>query len=141
MSKRALQITTGILGLIPLITGATGLMGLDDPVFAALQLPRDSLLDSELRFFSGLWLGLGLTLLWLVPRIDTQTAVYRILWGMIFLGGIGRLLSMAFVGLPPAPFIAFTALEIIGAPLFVLWQNRVRASLITIETDHVKKRQ
>jgi hypothetical protein len=44
---------------------------------------------------------------------------------MIFLGGIGRLLSMIFLGLPPLPFIAFTALEIIGAPFFIWWQARV----------------
>ncbi len=31
---------------------------------------------------------------------------------MIFVGGIGRLLSIALVGLPPIPFIGFTVLEI-----------------------------
>jgi hypothetical protein len=44
---------------------------------------------------------------------------------MIFIGGIGRLISMLLVALPPAPFIGFTALEIFGAPLFVLWQARL----------------
>jgi hypothetical protein len=44
---------------------------------------------------------------------------------MIFLGGIGRLLSMLFLGWPPIPFIAFTVLEIVGAPIFVAWQARL----------------
>ena len=44
---------------------------------------------------------------------------------MIFLGGIGRLLSVLLLAPPPLPFIAFTALEIIGAPLFILWQVRL----------------
>lgn len=126
MTKRALQNTTSVLGLIPIITSFIGLMGVSDPLYVAAGIPRDPLLDSNLRFFNGLWLGLGMSLLWLVPRIDTQTAMFRVLWGMIFLGGIGRLLSMLLVGMPPWPFIGFTALEIIGAPCFVLWQNRIR---------------
>jgi Domain of unknown function (DUF4345) len=128
--KRPLQIVIAILGLIPLATGLFGMMGVDDPVLASASIPRIPLIDSELRFFSGLWLGVGITLAWLVPRIDTPTgtSVYRILWGMIFLGGIGRLLSMAFIGMPPAEFIGFTALEIIGAPLFVVWQSRIGKS-------------
>ena len=44
---------------------------------------------------------------------------------MILVGGIGRVLGMIFYCLPPAPFIAVTALELLGAPLFVLWQHRV----------------
>jgi hypothetical protein len=126
MNKRSLQYTISLLGLIPVITAIIGLMGVNDPLYKAFGIPENVLLDSNLRFFNGLWLGLGLTLLWLVPRIDTETAVYRILWGMIFLGGIGRLLSMLFIGMPPIPFIAFTALEIIGAPIFVFWQNRIQ---------------
>jgi hypothetical protein len=47
---------------------------------------------------------------------------------MIFIGGIGRLLSMMLLASPPFAFIAFTALEIVGAPLFILWQFRVSES-------------
>jgi Domain of unknown function (DUF4345) len=126
MSKRLLQYTTSILGLIPVATGIIGLMGVSDPLYVTANIPKNVLLDSNLRFFSGAWLGLGLTLIWLVPRIDSETAIFRILWGMIFLGGIGRLLSMIFLSIPPIPFIAFTALEIIGAPLFVIWQSRIQ---------------
>jgi Domain of unknown function (DUF4345) len=126
MQKRPLQITIAILSLIPIVTGVITMMGVTDPLYVAAGIPRDALLDSNLRFFGGLWLGLGLTLLWLVPRIESETAIYRILWGMIFIGGIGRLLSVLFIGLPPLPFIGFTALEIIGAPLFILWQNKIK---------------
>lgn len=78
-----------------------------------------------MRFFGGVWLGLGLCVWWLVPRIATQTTLFRAAWLMIAIGGVGRLLSMAVVGLPLAPFVAFTALEIVGAPLFIWWQHRV----------------
>lgn len=122
--RRSLQVLTAILGLVPVVTGLSGLLGLDDPLYAdaATHLP---VLDSNLRFFSGVWLGVGLGVLWLVPRIERETAMFRLLWGAIFLGGVGRVLSMVFAGSPPVPFVGFTALEVIGAPLFVWWQARV----------------
>ena len=125
MNKGTLQIATALLGLVPLLTGLVGMAGLGDPLYAAADLPANSLLDSNLRFLSGVWCGLGLAVLWMVPRIATQTVLFRALWGMIFLGGVGRLLSMLYVSWPPLRFVAFTALEIIGAPLFVLWQTRL----------------
>jgi hypothetical protein len=44
---------------------------------------------------------------------------------MIFIGGIGRLLSMIMLGWPSVAFVAFTAIEIVGAPMFIWWQSRV----------------
>jgi Domain of unknown function (DUF4345) len=125
MSKNALKYTTVVLGLIPVVTGTISMMGVVDPLYVAAGIPRDPLLDSNLRFFGGLWLGLGLALVWIAPRVQTETNIFRLLWGMIFIGGIGRLLSMVFIGLPPWPFIGFTVLEIVGAPLFVLWQMNI----------------
>jgi hypothetical protein len=125
MGKRALQIMTAILGLIPVVTGVVGMFGLNDPLYASLDLPRSAVLDSNMRFFAGVWLSLGLSLLWCVPRVDSQGTLFRAVWVMIFIGGVGRLLSLALVGLPPAPFLGFTALEVIGAPLFILWQSRI----------------
>lgn len=124
-NKRALQIVSALMGTVPVITGLVQMMGIHDPLYASLNLPSDATLDSNMRFLAGVWLGLGLANWWLVPRITEQTALFRFLWLMIFLGGVGRLVSMASVGLPLTPFIAFTALEIVGAPLFVYWQHRV----------------
>lgn len=124
-SRRALQTVSALMGAVPVITGIVQLMGIHDPLYASLNLPADATLDSNLRFLAGVWLGLGLANWWLVPRITQQTALFRALWLMIFLGGMGRLLSMVQVGLPLTPFIAFTALEVLGAPLFVYWQHRV----------------
>ncbi len=124
MSKRSLQIVTAILALVPLATGAIGMLGLSDPIYATMGLPRNALLDSNLRFFAGFWLGLGLAMMWLVPRIEMQTVLFRAIWIAIFIGGIGRLLSIFLIGPPPLPFIGFTILEIVGAPLFIVWQTR-----------------
>jgi hypothetical protein len=125
MSKRALQIITGVLGTIPLATGVIGMTGVRDPLYASANLPANVLLDSNLRFFAGVWLGLGIAIFWLIPDIEKQTVLFRAVWGMIFVGGVGRLLSMLLLAPPPLPFIGFTILEIVGAPLFVLWQRRL----------------
>ena len=113
-----------MLALIPILTGAITMMGVHDPLYAALDLPGNPLLDSNLRFLGGVWLGLGLAAFWMVPRLRAQTVLFRVVWGAIFIGGLGRLLSMLVVGWPPAPLIAFTVLEIVGAPLFVAWHAR-----------------
>lgn len=125
MSRKLLQILTFVLALIPTITGILTLMGIYDPLFKDLNLPNSSLLDSELRFFGGLWLGLGITVLYIVRSLDKHVFLYRVVWSMIFIGGIGRLISMFLVGIPPVPFIAFTALEIVGAPVFLYWHAQV----------------
>lgn len=125
MGKRLLQIVTTLLGLVPLLTGIVTLLGVGDPLYSAAGIPALPVLDSNLRFFGGVWLGLGIAILWLVPRIESETVLFRAIWGAIFLGGIGRLLSILLVGTPPIPFVGFTALELIGAPLFIYWQHRV----------------
>ena len=125
MNKRSLQIVTALLGAIPVLTGIIGMFGLSDPLYASAGIPANAALDSNLRFFGGVWLGLGLALFWIIPNIEKQTLLFRVLWGMIFLGGVGRLTSMLLLALPPLPFIGFTILEIVGAPFFIWWQARL----------------
>lgn len=55
-----------LLGAIPVITGVITMFGLADPLYASAHLPRSALLDSNLRFFGGIWLGLGLAAWWLI---------------------------------------------------------------------------
>ena len=128
MNKFNLQIVMGLLGIIPVATGLLGMMGVHDPVYVAAGVPPIVLLDTNLRFYSGVWVGVGLALWWLIPTIERQTVLFRVLWGMIFIGGIGRLLSMIMLEWPPVPFVGFTAIEIVGAPFFICWQSRVARS-------------
>lgn len=53
----------------------------------------------------------------------------RALWGAVFLGGLGRLLSWMRIGAPPKPFMGFTLLELLGAPAFIYWQARVAGAV------------
>ena len=125
VNKLTLQIVMGLLAIIPVATGLLGLLGVADPFYVAVGVPRIVVLDTNLRFYSGVWLGLGLALYWLLPTIERQTVLFRAIWAIIFIGGIGRLLSMTLLASPPVAFVAFTALEIVGAPLFIWWQSRV----------------
>jgi len=125
MNKKKLQIISVILALIPTITGFIGLTGINDPIYEKISKPNNILLDSNLRFFSGVWLGLGIAFFTIVRRIETETKIFRVVWCCIFFGGIGRLLSIIFIGIPPSPFIGFTVLEVVGAPFFIFWQNMI----------------
>ena len=125
MGKRTLQITTAVMAAIPVLTGILSMFGLSDPIYASVSLPANAMLDSNLRFFGGVWLGLGMALYWLIPNIEKQTVMFRVLWGMVFLGGVGRLMSMLFLARPPVPFIAFTVIDLAGAPVFIAWQARI----------------
>lgn len=49
MSRLLLQICTGLLALIPIATGIVSMRGMKD--------------HSNLRFFGGVWLGIGLALM------------------------------------------------------------------------------
>jgi hypothetical protein len=129
MTRLPLQVCTAVLALIPIATGLVTLLGVDDPIYRPLGLPRAPILDSNIRFFGGIWLGVGLAMLWLVPSIERQSVLFRALWVAVFLGGVGRLLSWILIGAPPKPFIGFTLLELVGAPLFIYWQHRVAQSV------------
>jgi hypothetical protein len=125
MNKRNLQIISIILACVPVITGLIGLLGIKDPIYGEASNGNNILLDSNLRFFSGVWLGLGIALISIIRNIESQTQLFRVIWFCIFIGGIGRLLSIIFMDIPPLPFIGFTILEIVGAPFFIYWQNKI----------------
>jgi hypothetical protein len=84
MRKSRLQVASALLGAIPIMTGIIGMFGISDPLYASAALPPSTLLDSNLRFFSGVWLGLGVAMYWIIPTIEKQTLLFRALWGMIF---------------------------------------------------------
>lgn len=135
MNRRALQLVNAVVALATVALAAMQLaLGVDSPVYAGLGLPAAPALDSNLRFFGGMALGLGLLLLWILPSIERRTGVYRLIWLCAFVGGLGRVLSIGSVGWPAPLLVGITALEVLGAPLLVYWQHRVAASQATPES-------
>ena len=126
MSRVLLQFTNGVLAILTIgLAGASHLFGIDNPIYSSAELPVLPSLDSNLRFMGGMGLGLGIALLWIIPSIERQTSLYRLIWLCALAGGIGRLFSMTLVGWPPLPLILFTAVELPGVPLLIYWQFRV----------------
>ena len=126
MSKLLLQALTGVVGLMTLALGGMQLvMGVQSPVYGDISLPNSPILDSNLRFFGGLGFGLGVILLLSIVNIEQKTMLFRVSWALAFIGGVGRLISLFLVGSPSMPLLVFTIIEVVGAPIFVVWQSRL----------------
>ena len=134
MSKRILQAILAVIGLIAIITGALGIVAgmttdLGDfyGVSVSPSIEGNIILDSNLRYFSGVWLGLGLILFWMIPSIERQKLVFRLMAIMIFIGGVGRVISILSFGVPSPVFIVFVLLELLF-PVLIIWQNKISQS-------------
>jgi hypothetical protein len=124
VSRKALQYFIGFLAAAPLVSGIVGLSGIFNPLFFE-HLPANLLLDSNLRFLNAMSVGVALSFYFLIPVIEKETFTCRILCATIFLAGIGRLISIVDLGIPPIPLLVFLALELTGPILIVFWQNRI----------------
>lgn len=132
MSKRIMQAVLGLIGIFTLYTAylgfAYGAVNLYYGFPAGQEYSQGlRILDSNLRFYSGLWLGIGIILFWMIPRIDRDQTTLRVMALFFFLGGVGRLISIFTCGLPSYLYLAFVPLEL-GFPLLVLWQKRIIVS-------------
>ena len=128
MKKTMLQAVLAVIGLVAVITGFLGLKsGMADP-FYEISLNKytsgNIILDSNLRYFSGLWLGLGIVIFWIIPSIEKNKSVFIMISLMIFLGAIGRIISALNLGQPSVLFLVFTIMELLF-PLLIIWQNKL----------------
>lgn len=120
--KRGLQIFLGLASLVPLIVSLTGLVfGTGRFLPADLVTPT---FDTHYRYIVGYYLSLRLLAWRVIPNIERHTVPLRIISFSIFMGGVGRVVSMLEVGLPPTLPLGFTAFELCF-PLVLLWQARL----------------
>jgi hypothetical protein len=124
IERRLLQLAVGLGCVVPLLAGGAGMVR--GPAFlhgVAPDVPAD--LDSHFRYLSGLLLAIGLGFASCIPGIERNTARFRLLAFLVFVGGLGRLISLASVGPPGGGHLFGLAMELGAVPLLVLWQARV----------------
>jgi Domain of unknown function (DUF4345) len=120
--KRALQIIVAALSVLPLAVGTVGfIFGAD---FFLIAGAASAKLDSQFRFLSAWDIGLALIVWWIIPRIENQTALFRIVCFAVFLGGVGRVIAWHHAGSPGMVFLAVTAVELL-IPALIPWQAYV----------------
>lgn len=80
---------------------------------------------SHYHYLSGLLLAIGLGFWSTVPNIERRTQRFRLLTGLVVIGGLCRLLDVA-LGSPLSPAIAAAlTMELVATPLLCLWQGRM----------------
>jgi hypothetical protein len=123
--KRGLQITLAVLSIIPILVGIVGIA-----VGTSRWLPANTItpeFDSHYRYIAGYYISLGMLALWMIPKIEKHRSLFRILCASVFIGGIGRVVSILQVGLPNPTVLFFTAFELCF-PLFLFWQAKLPRS-------------
>jgi hypothetical protein len=99
--KRGLQVVIAILSVLPLVVGALGFT-----FGAGLLLPPGAAtpkLDSQFRFLSAWDIGLAVIVWWIIPQIEYQTTLFRIVCLAVFLGGVGRVTAWYLTVHPVRP--------------------------------------
>jgi hypothetical protein len=125
-SLENLRRTLYVLAVIPIVAGAaTALLGSDS--LPGARNPTASI-ESELRFFSVWWIGAGLFVVWLARRIEERALELRVFCGLLFLGGLSRLLGIFDAGWPSALQIVLMGLELSLPIVLVGWHAKAVAT-------------
>lgn len=109
-----------MFGLVAVATGLTILIGGPEASVDGADLGAS--LDSELRFFVASWIGLGAFGLVGATRGEIPAWALAAITGVLFLGGIGRLISVVTDGRPHTLFLVLMVVEL-GSPAALLLQR------------------
>jgi len=109
--KRLLQIILVMSGIVGIaIALAHVVLG---PAAIPGSIAVNPTMDSEDRFYAVMFLGHSLALLWCARAVERRGTIVKFLAGLLFLGGVARLISMVAVGQPNWFFQAMTAIELL----------------------------
>ncbi len=120
IEKRVLQAVIALACLLPLIVGGQGVLQGPAPFGHLADVPRD--LDSHFRYITGIFFATGLGFVSCIPDIERKGPRFRLLGGLIFVGGLSRGISLLAVGVPSKGHVLGLAMETVVVPLLMLWQ-------------------
>lgn len=87
-----------------------------------------SLQDSHMRFFGGLFIGLGLYLLRATRAIEQHQSALQMIFSLVFIGGLSRLSQMDLSLLLNADLIGSVMAELLVMPLLYVWLQKICAA-------------
>lgn len=124
------KITVYILAVICLITGANDFIGGVNALrILGANLTEtgfsDPITDNVIRFFAGIWIGVGILFVIFLRDLIRYQPVMLVLFGIVLLGGIGRIISIVQYGMPEnsagAGLIIIGLIVEIGLMPFLAW--------------------
>lgn len=116
--KLGLQIVLGIFSLIPLAFAVMGLAGGAGALDPGGQVA--AAVDNQFRYLSGMYVVVTLLLWSIIPEIEKHFRTAAIICAALFIGGIGRALSLVAAGPGTPPQQTGMYIEL-GAPLLLVW--------------------
>lgn len=116
---RAVVIGVGVLiaavGAYYLVTGTAGVPDSGGG-------PVNASLESQFRFYSALMVGVGAAFVAIAVKFQWANMLWLVCL-LVFLGGIGRVLSWAFSGTPHFTMIVLMILELAFPPALLVWHR------------------
>jgi hypothetical protein len=120
--RRLLQMAVAIACLVPFAAGLAGIVQ-GAAMIGGVRPPVSTDLDSHFRYLSGLLLGVGLGFAACIPRIERARTPFAALSAIVIVGGLARLLSLAFDGVPGPGHVFGLAMELGAVPLLFIWHR------------------
>jgi hypothetical protein len=119
MTKRIFQMCVVLAAMLPVTAGLWGVWdGLVD---------GHSSLANHARYLSGLLLAIGLAFLATVRNVEQKSELFRMLTGLVVVGGLCRLVGVA-LGDPLSWKVGVAlAMELVVTPALCLYQGRLNA--------------
>lgn len=100
-----------VIGWFHLLLGVASVPG---------EATANATVDSRERFYNAIFIGYGLAWIWAARQSPLPLTAVRVLAGVLLLGGIGRLLSLAIHGPPHWFQLVLTVVELGLAPIYLL---------------------
>jgi len=131
---RVFTIIIYILAAVCIITGGKdfiigigGLSGLGADVSQAAL--RDPALNNGFQFFAGIWIGVGILFILFLRDLTKYKTAMLTLMAIVFLGGIGRVISILKFGMPETDsgqriIILGLVIELLLMPILALFLSR-----------------